>query len=267
MTSNKVRIIALYLPQFHPTPENDQWWGKGFTEWVNTAKARPLFKGHQQPNIPKDLGFYDLRLLDTQIAQSEIAIEHGVEGFMYWHYWFGNGTRMLEKPFLKAVDEKDVRIKFSLAWANESWTNIWTGKPRTILVKQEFPGKKDFEDHFYTYLKAFQDERYTRVNGKLLFGLFHPEFKNSKLFVDTWQNLAQKESLGEFLFMGFNRKRNDDGSQLHTNGIKRFVKISPWPEVKYLPTITDIVVRKLFSRKVDDILNERPDVYNYQDYE
>ena len=117
----KIRAIAFYLPQFHPTKENDEWWGKGFTEWTNVAKARPLFKGHYQPHIPADLGFYDLRLSESREAQAELAKKYGIEGFCYWHYWFGGGKRLLERPFTEVLSSGKPNFPFCLAWANHSW--------------------------------------------------------------------------------------------------------------------------------------------------
>ena len=118
----KARIIANYLPQFHPIPENDKYWGVGFTEWTNVAKARPLFKGHYQPHIPADLGFYDLRLPEVREQQAQLAREAGVEGFCYWHYWFGKGRQVLERPFNEVVASGKPYYPFCLAWANHDWT-------------------------------------------------------------------------------------------------------------------------------------------------
>lgn len=123
----KPRFIALYLPQYHPTPENDEWWGKGFTEWVNVAKARPLFHGHKQPHIPADLGFYDLRLPEVREQQVELAKEAGIEAFCYWHYWFGNGRRLLERPFNEVVATGKPDFPFCLGWANHSWYKKLSG--------------------------------------------------------------------------------------------------------------------------------------------
>lgn len=153
MTTKKARVIALYLPQFHPIPENDAWWGKGFTEWTNVAKAKPLFKGHYQPHIPADLGFYDLRLPEVREAQAELAREAGIEGFCYWHYWFGNGRRLLERPFNEVLESGKPDFPFCLAWANHSWSsNSWKKgfalQKNTLLLEQTYPGEQDYIDHF-----------------------------------------------------------------------------------------------------------------------
>ena len=159
----KARAVAFYLPQYFPIPENDKWWGKGFTEWTNTAKARRLFPGHKQPNLPSELGFYDLRVSETRVAQAEIAREHGVEAFVYWHYWFGNGDRILERPFTEVLESGEPDFPFALAWANQSWTGIWHGAKDRVLKQQLYPGDEDDRRHFQTVLKAFRDARYLRV--------------------------------------------------------------------------------------------------------
>ena len=127
------RVVAFYLPQFHPIPENDEWWGKGFTEWTNVGKARPLFPGHYQPRVPADLGFYDLRLPDTRVAQAELARDYGIEAFCYWHYWFA-GRRILERPFTEVLKSGEPKFPFCLGWANQTWAGIWHGDPDRILI-------------------------------------------------------------------------------------------------------------------------------------
>ena len=177
MSNSKARVIAYYLPQFHPIPENDQWWGKGFTEWTNVARARPLFRGHYQPRVPADLGFYDLRLPEVREAQAEMARAAGIEGFCYWHYWFGNGKRLLERPFNEVLHSGKPDFGFCLAWANHSWSNkTWENsgaKPR-ILMEQCYGGVEDNRAHFNAVLPAFHDKRYIRVDGKPLFVVYAP---------------------------------------------------------------------------------------------
>ncbi|MHC4639834.1 MAG: glycoside hydrolase family 99-like domain-containing protein, partial [Planctomycetota bacterium] len=138
MSERKVRLITFYLPQYHPIPENDQWWGKGFTEWTNVTKARALFHGHYQPRIPADLGYYDLRDPEVRADQAEMAREHGIEGFCYWHYWFA-GKRLLEQPFNEVLRSGEPNFPFCLAWANQTWTGIWHGAPNRILIEQTYP--------------------------------------------------------------------------------------------------------------------------------
>jgi hypothetical protein len=189
------RAIAYYLPQYYPTPENNRWWGEGFTEWTNVAKAKPLFKGHEQPRFPADLGYYDLRVAEVREEQAAIAKAYGVEGFMYYHYWFGNGKLLLEKPLQEVLRLKKPEFPFCLCWANQTWKGVWFGEfTGKTLVEQTYPGKEDYEKHFYYLLPAFGDERYIRVDGKPVFNVYMPlDLPSIPEFVDTFQTLATKE--------------------------------------------------------------------------
>lgn len=196
MSEFAARTIAFYLPQFHPIPENDSWWGPGFTEWTNTAAARPLFPGHRQPDLPADLGFYDLRLAETRSAQADLARQYGVEAFCYWHYWFGGGKRILERPFAEVVASGQPNFPFCLAWANQSWTGIWHGAPKHVLVEQQYLGAEDDRAHFDAILPALRDDRYLRVDGKPVFYVFRPEhLPQPAMFIDRWQEMASKSGL------------------------------------------------------------------------
>lgn len=190
--SIEFRTLAFYLPQFHPIPENDEWWGKGFTEWTNTAKAKPLFKGHFQPNVPADLGFYDLRLPEARAAQADLARLYGIEGFCYYHYWFG-GKRILQRPFEEVLSSGQPEFPFCLCWANQSWTGIWHGAPNRLLIEQTYPGMDDHKRHFEYLLAAFSDPRYIKVDGKPVFVVYNPdELPDSKKVTDLWRHMAQE---------------------------------------------------------------------------
>jgi lipopolysaccharide biosynthesis protein len=218
MTAIKPRFIAFYLPQYHPIPENDVWWGKGFTEWTNVAKAKPLFKDHYQPHIPADLGFYDLRVPETQQAQADLAREYGIEGFCYWHYWFA-GKSLLERPFNQVLQSGKPNFPFCLAWANQSWTGIWHGTPNQILIEQTYPGKEDHIAHFYSVLPALLDKRYLLVDGKPIFIIYKPaELEFSEIFIDLWQNLAIKHGLKGIYFLGISNPNWDYNSHGY-NGV------------------------------------------------
>jgi len=206
--TKKARVIALYLPQYHPIPENDLWWGKGFTEWTNVGKAKPLFKGHIQPRVPADLGYYDLRLSEIRVKQAEMAKEAGIEGFCYWRYWFGNKKELLERPFNEMLKSKSPDFPFCVGWANHSWTNkSWSTDKKKVkegdLIKQQYPGITDYIDHFNSLLPAFKDSRYIKVDGKPLFLVFKPkEIPNTKEFIAIWNSLAKENGLLGIHFVG-----------------------------------------------------------------
>jgi lipopolysaccharide biosynthesis protein len=194
-TSLVARLIAFYLPQFHPIPENDEWWGKGFTEWTNTAKARPMFPGHYQPHVPADLGFYDLRNPETRAAQAELAREYGFEAFCYYHYWFA-GRQILERPLQEVIRSGKPDFPFCVCWANSTWTGIWHGAPNRILIEQTYPGEVDHRAHFASLLPAFSDDRYVRVNGKPLFVIYEPlSIPDLRRFTDLWREMAHTAGL------------------------------------------------------------------------
>lgn len=200
MNNRNARVIAFYLPQYHPIPENDEWWGPGFTEWTNVARARPLFRGHYQPHIPADLGFYDLRMPEVRAAQAQMARDAGIEGFCYWHYWFGGGKRLLERPFQDMLASGQPDFPFCLGWANHDWTNkTWTRRSafsqEQILMKQTY-SDEDTVRHFQALLGAFRDKRYITVDGKPLFMIYEPKlFPDIKSFISIWRDLARKNGL------------------------------------------------------------------------
>lgn len=206
---NKARVIAFYLPQFHPIPENDENWGKGFTEWTNVAKAKPLWKGHYQPRIPADLGFYDLRLPEVREAQAVLAREAGVEGFMYWHYWFG-GKMLLEKPAEWMLNSGTPDFPFCFGWANHEWsTATWTSgvkiKEKKMIAEMVYPGTEDNRAHFNYCLSFFKDHRYITVDGKPLFMIYIPEsFVGLQQFMSEWQSWAKNAGLKGIYFFACN---------------------------------------------------------------
>jgi hypothetical protein len=196
MDSSPVRVIAFFLPQYHPIPENDSYWGKGFTEWSNVVKARPLFKGHDQPFLPSDLGFYDLRVPEVREQQAALARQAGIEGFCYWHYWFGNGKRALETILEQVSVTGKPDFPFCLGWANESWTGKWHGLDDEVIFEQTYPGNRDYFEHFQAIVHYFKDSRYIRVNDKPVFLVYRPELLPSFAdFKKTWDALAAESGL------------------------------------------------------------------------
>jgi lipopolysaccharide biosynthesis protein len=199
--NSPLQIIAFYLPQFHPIPENDAWWGRGFTEWTNVTKARPLFPSHYQPHLPANLGFYDLRVPEARLAQANLARRYGVSGFCYWHYWF-HGKRLLERPFQEVLRSGSPDFPFCLAWANETWSRRWLGEEQEVLLKQTYSPEDD-QTHARWLTHAFADPRYLRVDGRPIFLIYKPrDLPDSRRTTETIRQEVLRAGLAEPFLIG-----------------------------------------------------------------
>lgn len=198
-------VIAFYLPQFHPIPENDEFWGDGFTEWTNVRSAGPLFDGHRQPVVPADLGYYDLLDPEVRAAQADLAHRFGVTAFCYWHYWFA-GRQVLERPLQQVVELGEPDLPFCIGWANQSWSGVWHGAPERVLIEQTYPGDDDHRRHFDALLPTFTDRRYLRIDGRpLLFILVPRQLPEVERVLDLWRARAQAAGLGDLFIVGSSR--------------------------------------------------------------
>lgn len=189
-----MKIIPLYLPQFHTIPENDKWWGKGFTEWVNVKNAKPLFEGHNQPRVPLNNNYYDLNDVETLKWQCKIAREHGIYGFCMYHYWF-NGKLLLEKPMEMLLAHPEIDINYCISWANHDWTDGWKASDRAprILIAHDFDDEQDWVNHFNYMLPFFKDSRYMKENNKPLMVIYIPNLirKLDKMLA-LWTHMAKE---------------------------------------------------------------------------
>jgi Glycosyltransferase WbsX len=241
------------------------WWEKGFTEWTNVTKAKPLFHGHHQPNLPADLGFYDLRVPETRIAQAELARKYGIEGFCYWHYWFGNGKRILERPFNEVLKSGEPDFPFCLGWANHTWPGSWNGNSERVLALQTYPGKEDYKAHFEVVVEAFADDRYMKVYGKPIFLIFLPvDLPNSIEFTDYWRELADKAGFPGLYLIGLS---SDTSWNPQQHGFDAFTSHPPKDVLDRIPnTIVDRVLLKICKKNMKQTLKELlpiPNIYKY----
>lgn len=196
-----MKIIAFYLPQFHTFPENDEWWGKGFTEWTNVKRAQPLFKGHNQPRIPLNKNYYNLTDEETLIWQSELAQKFGIYGFCYYHYWF-DGHMLMEKPMEIMLDSDKISLPFCICWANENWTKAWADHSKEILISQTYGDKSDWKKHFEYLLPFFKDKRYINVDNKPVLVIYRPEIiPTLREMLEYWDELARKNGLNGIVYM------------------------------------------------------------------
>ena len=193
-----IRALAFHLPQFHPVPENDAFWGTGFTEWRNVVQARPRFGGHNQPHLPAALGFYDLRLPETRAAQAEMARRAGLSGFCYYHYWFG-GKRLLHRPLDDILRTGDPDFPFMLTWANENWTRAWDGGPREVLLAQSY-SDADTRAHARHLAPFFADPRYIRIKGRPVFAVYNADdLPDPRRWTDTFRETLESDGLSPYL--------------------------------------------------------------------
>lgn len=212
-----MKVIAFYLPQYHAIPENDEWWGKGFTEWTTLKKAKPLFEGHNQPRVPLNGEYYNLLNDTSKEWQCKIAKEYGVYGFCFYHYWF-DGHKLLEKPVNQYLADKSCDLPFCICWANEHWTKAWESKEDTVLIEQRYGDKQQWIDHFNYFLPFFKDSRYIQVDGKPLLVIYRPQLIDClNEMLDCWTDLAKKNGLKGISFVyqhsSFETASNRDDSR------------------------------------------------------
>lgn len=200
--NKKIKPIAFYLPQFHTIPENDKFWGKGFTEWTNVRKATPLFEGHNQPRVPLNENYYDLMDDNIKIWQSDLAQEHGIFGFCYYHYWFKDGKKLLEKPAEQMLVNKKVTIPFCFSWANENWSKRWDGGNKEIIMEQNYGHLSEWISHINYLIKFFQDDRYITFDGDPVFIIYKPELiPNLNEMIKCWNHEVSKYGFKKICFI------------------------------------------------------------------
>ncbi len=215
-----MKIIAFYLPQFHDIPENDQWWGKGFTEWVNVKNAKPVYEGHEQPRVPLNKKYYNLLDDEVKVWQANLAKSYGIYGFCYYHYWF-NGKLLLEKPMEQMLKNPKVDIPFCICWANEPWTRAWVGEKK-VLITQEYGEKREWIEHFNYLLPFFKDNRYIKNDNKPFVVIYRPEIIEClNEMLECWTRLARENGFQGIDFayqnIAFDLEKNKDDHMFNYN--------------------------------------------------
>ncbi|QAT50109.1 glycosyl transferase [Caproiciproducens sp. NJN-50] len=259
-SDSALQFIAFYLPQFHQIKENDEWWGKGFTEWTNTRKAVPLFQGHRQPREPLNHNYYDLTDIKALKWQAELMKKYHVHGLCFYHYWFG-GKMLLEKPMELLLEHKEIDMNFCVSWANEPWTRNWDGGSREILMPQIYGGPEEWKKHFDYLLPFFKDKRYIKINNRPLIALYlSAHIENGKAMADYWQKLAKENGFdGLFIAETLNAiqgslyMENSDACIEFEPCVTLFGGYTPWSQHRFYKTLHlfqfDEVWKKILERK------------------
>lgn len=247
MSNRNPKIIAFYLPQFHSIPENDKWWGEGFTEWVNTKKAKPLFKGHQQPKEPLNENYYCLLDSKTQEWQAELAEANGIYGFCYYHYWF-NGKLLLERPMENMLKNKNIKLPFCISWANEPWARTWDGKDKQVLMQQSYGTRKEWSRHFEYLAQFFLDDRYIKNENKPVMLIYRTEnIPQCDEMIKYWDEECKKIGLNGIYVI---ETMNSFQKEAHSKEAKAVVEFEPMLSIRhYLPYTTQFV--RLIKKKLN----------------
>lgn len=267
----RAKLIAMYFPQFHAIPENDEWWGKGFTDWDNVRSSLPQFDGHYQPRVPLGNNYYDQSQLDTIRWQVELAKQHGIYGFCHYHYWF-DGRQLLETPTNLMLENRDIDFPFCLSWANETWSRRWDGRDHHILIQQTHPPKKErWKKHFDYLIRAWSDPRAIKIDGKPVFVIYRPHrIEQIDQMLDYWRELAQQAGLPGLYFIAQkqyefpNRAclRSFDGvfqfqpfEAIYSPGFdKTSIRHSPWFKiVRALPERVQDILRGIRAKFVREL--------------
>jgi lipopolysaccharide biosynthesis protein len=261
--NKKVRVIAFYLPQFHPIPENDEWWGLGFTEWTNVTKAKPLFRGHYQPHLPSDLGFCDLRVPEVRQAQADLARDYGLYGFCYYHYWF-NGKRLLERPAEEVLISGKPDFPFMFCWANENWTRVWEHRVRDVLLEQIY-SEEDDREHIKYLIPFFKDKRYIRINNKPVFCIYRStRIPDLKRMIEIWRAEAAKEGLEIYFCRA--ESFEEIGSDLLNDGLDAAIEFSPHFQMKIKKSNLKVLFQLFVNRIVSTMFGWKLFIINKHYY-
>lgn len=258
--SKNIKVIPLYLPQFHTIPENDEWWGKGFTEWVNVKGAKPLFEGHNQPRVPQNNNYYDLSDIETLKWQCRIAKEHGIYGFCMYHYWF-NGKLLLEKPMEMLLAHPEIDIKYCISWANHDWTDAWKASDRAprVLIAHNFNDEQDWVNHFNYMLPFFKDTRYMREDNKPIMVIYVPNLiKKLDKMLALWTQMAIDAGLEGLTYIYQSASSSFDNSWNHSL-FKYGVEMHPGYVNMYFNQSNKGIFPKLmkYSREIKRLLGIR----------
>lgn len=217
-----MKIIAMHLPQYHSFPENDEWWGKGFTDWVNVKKAKALYKGHQQPKTPLNDNYYDMTDIETLRFQAKLAKEYGIYGFCYYHYWF-NGKLLMEKPCELLLNHKEIDENYCFCWANETWARTWDGKDKDILIKQKFGGMRDWKEHIEYMLPFFKDDRYIRINDQpVMFFYSCIRIDDFNQMITYWNSVLKEHGIPSIYVVEFVNSFNNGKSSIYSDVLVEF---------------------------------------------
>ena len=243
-----IKLIAFYLPQFHPVPENDEWWGNGFTEWTNVSQAKSLFRGHYQPHVPADLGYYDLRLSDTRKAQAELAKKYGIHGFCYYYYWF-SGRKILERPLMEVLSSNEPDFPFCICWANENWSRRWDGSETDILLEQKHSEETDIS-FIHDVIPILKTSNYIRINGKPILIVYRLSlFPSPKKTADLWRKICRDNGLGEIFLCAVESFGYKDP---YKDGFDATIQFPP---------------HGINAQEINSVINDIPEDYNGKIYD